>query len=507
MANTFELTINDNIWTDAYSASGTLSTSSPIAVHNKHSGNIILSFTSAAPSGDSPDSVFIREGGTRFFDSGVEGLWIKIPEVRGYSNSAKVVVYNPVEVEYAPSASVDLSSGLGKGINLDAWGVSKITQDMSIMHGMFTYNVPVDKWYEELNGVERVPTNATSVNGKLSLTAGATLSDKTYLRTFRNPRYQPNRGHLYSSSIFLPNKTQSGIRDFGSFTEESGYFFRLKSDGNLYACRVERTGVSTFNTIEELITGLPSGFDVEKGNIYDIQIQWRGVGQYKFYVGDPSTGTSKLVHTMSLLGTLDQLSTYNPANPIGFRCENLGDNVEIQCGCVDVSTEGGQQEGASYGSISTESNSGSVSISGFNQPMIAIRSKTSVSGLINTRDTLALLASAYADQRCVIRVWSTRDFTAITENDQSWSDFRDGHLEYIVYDVPSVSTEMTFDTTKADLIFGARVDQDQTYATSALFEGRTDIYLTPGDMFIFTMHRETGGSTSAGVTFEFAEEI
>ena len=66
---------------------------------------------------------------------------------------------------------------------------------------------------------------------------------------------------------------------------------------------------------------------------------------------------------------------------------------------------------------------------------------------------------------------------------------------------------MTFDTSKATLIFGSRVNQDTAYSTSALFEGRTDIIQTPGDIFIFTMHRETGASCNVGVTYEFAEEI
>ena len=52
----------------------------------------------------------------------------------------------------------------------------------------------------------------------------------------------------------------------------------------------------------------------------------------------------------------------------------------------------------------------------------------------------------------------------------TWVDFRDGHLEYIEYDNPDVTTPLTFDTAKAELIFSSRVDQDQSYTTSALFE-------------------------------------
>ena len=184
----------------------------------------------------------------------------------------------------------------------------------------------------------------------------------------------------------------------------------------------------------------------------------------------------------------------------------------MQFGCVDITAEGGKDNGKEYGSISINNTSGQVAISGFNVPIIVVRSKSIVSTLINTRDTLALLASAYADNKAFLRVWATRDDTAITLNDQVYSDFRDGHLEKVVYDLNAdgtalVGTAMTFDTSKADLIFGCRVGQDSTYSTSALFEGRTAVYQTPGDIFIFTMHRENGGALNCGVTFELAEEI
>lgn len=390
------------------------------------------------------------------------------------------------------------SSSKDKKYLSDAWGRSKQVFDNSILHGMFTYNVPVSKWRELHNGVEQSSFSAaTSVDGMLRLTSTSTFNEKRSLLTFRNPRYQPNRGHLYSSSIFLPDKNLSGIRRFGYFTSESGAFFELTNTG-LYA--VTRSTVSGITTDNRVL--VPSDdFDVEKGNVFDIQMQWRGVGNYTFYIN------LKPVYTFEYLGTLDNLSTYNPANPISFESINDGDEVLIYCGCVDVSSEGGDNMGGTYGSIGVPNSSGQVSITGENIPIIAIRSKLQVDGKINTRDTLALLASAYGDQRAMLRVWVTRDFSAINEEQQSWSDFGDGHLEYIVQDEPDVSTPMSFDTLKAQLVFTSRVNQDETYATSALFEGRTDVYLTPGDMFVFTMHRETGAGMNAGVTFEFSEEI
>lgn len=383
-------------------------------------------------------------------------------------------------------------------LGYDAWGRSKSVKDHSILHGMFTFNVPITVWKEYFNGTERVPTNATSEDGKLVVTSGGTLADKTTLDSYRNPRYQPNRGQLYSTSGMFQSPSASGNRRWGVFTEENGAFFSLES-GTLYA--VVRTTTTGGGTVEDknAIT-LPAGIDLSKGNVFDIQFQWRGVGGYKFFIN------LEEVYHINYLGTLTELSMTNPACPVAFEAENDGDEVEMHFGCVDVTSEGGDVNGKTYGSVSIGNNDGQISVNGYNQPVVAIRSKLTVGGLRNTRDTLALLASAYADQRCMFRVWATRDFTAITDGTQTWSDFGDGHLEYLEID-PGAGTTATFDTTKAGLIFGCRVGQDQTYATSALFEGRTDIYQTPGDMFVFTVHRETGGSANVGTTYEFAEEI
>ena len=391
---------------------------------------------------------------------------------------------------------------IGKNeLGFTAWGVSKVSNDNSLFHGMFTYNVPVATWYERINTVVQSSfTNTSSVDGALKVLAGATLNDVTNLRTYRNPRYEPNRGFIYSTAGWMINADTALMnRSFGVGTYESGVFFRLESGVLKGVIRTTESLVTTEDTVVLDTTGI----DLSKGNVFDVQYQWRGVGSYVFFLN------LKEVGRFSYLGTRTSLTMYNPTVPLFFESENLGDNDAMYFGCVDVSSEGGKDNGKTYGSVSTDATSGQITFPGggsYNTPAIAIRSKVTVGGLINTRDTLALLASGYTDQRCFIRIWETRDFTAITDGTQTWTDFGDGHLEYVQYD-PSAGTPITFDTTKATLVLGGRIYRDQTYSTSALFEGRTNIYQTPGDMFIFTLHRETGGSFNGGVTYEFAEAI
>ena len=395
------------------------------------------------------------------------------------------------------SAKVELAKN---DLGYDAWGKPKVTIDSSLFYGMFTYNVPVTVWFETINGLVNntgVFNNSSSLNGKLNLRSGAGASDVVYLRTFRNPRHEPNRGHIFSTSVFLPSPTALGIRRWGYYTAESGSFFELTSVGLYGVIRTTLLGVTSDNRFLIDTTGI----DLSKGNIYDIQMQWRGVGDYNFIIN------KKIALTVELLGTETELSMYNPANPIAFECENTGAEVVLQSGCVDITSEGGKDNNKHYGSISTSNISGQVAITGFNIPVIAMKSLGTVNGLINTRDTLFLLVNAYADQRALVRIWQTRDLTAITENDQTWKNFGDGNLQYIEYDNPDVTIPMTFDTAKAELIFGSRIDRDQAYTTSALFENKTSIYMHPNDMYIITIHRETGQVCNVGASVEFAEEI
>ena len=380
----------------------------------------------------------------------------------------------------------------------DAWGRAKSVQDKSLFHGLWTVNIPLSIWYERVNDVVQTGfTNCSSVDGALVVTSGATLNDKTNLRTYRSMRYEPNRGHLYSTAAIIEAPTAAMRRDFGIFTNENGVFFRVTSSGLQGVVRTTRT---VGGTVEQTVALDTTGIDLSKGNIFDVQFQWRGVGNYVFYINNQEVGRH------SFLGTLTELSMSNPSLPVAFESENLGANNKMTFGCVDVTSEGGADNGKTYGSIGVSNESGQLSLTGFNTPLLAVRSKATVNGLINTRDTLALLLSAYSDNKSFVRVWVTRDWTAITENTQVWEDFGDGHLEYIEYN-PDAVTPMTFDTAKAETVFGCRVPQDGTYSTSALFEGRTEIYLTVGDMFVFTLHRENGGAHNGGLTFEFAEQI
>ena len=213
------------------------------------------------------------------------------------------------------------------GITLDAWGRQKVINDYSVLHGLFTYNVPNRLWEENAMDAALAYTPlastgvlATSEDGALKLSSGTTANNGCALMSKRHPRYQPNRGHLYSTAGWFPTPHADGYRKWGlmcgclSDTRRSGVYFELEGDGaswSLYAV-LRSYGITRERTdITEL---LPSGFDPSVGHLYDIQYQWRGAGNYKFYIDQV------LIYEMDLLATLSALTIWNPAMSIAFEC-------------------------------------------------------------------------------------------------------------------------------------------------------------------------------------------
>jgi len=280
-------------------------------------------------------------------------------------------------------------------ITVDAWGIPKVSIAHSLFHGLFTFDVPVSQWML-FHGATQV---YTSTNIKSTQSAGEVTANAAQpLVTLQGrdcPRYQPNRGHLLSTALWCPNKTNNGLREWGVATTENGAFFRLKADGLLYV--VVRSGNTEIG--EALVdTSLIVGFDVQKGNVYDIQYQWRGVGNYKFYVN------LKLVAVFNFLGSLTALSMQNPALPAYYKSTKTTQDVSMFIGCVDISSENGNndrlQPRVAYANISRN---------GTDVPVISIHNPLLINGQTNTRTIYPTRIGFSCDKKAIFKIFRHRD--------------------------------------------------------------------------------------------------
>ena len=386
---------------------------------------------------------------------------------------------------------------LGTGdLTEDAWGIQKVSLPYSLFHGMFTFDIPAKMWFMYEGGTQvYTSTNIVSTNGAAVLTTSAGKT-ALILESRLCPPYQPNRGVLFSTAVWCPSKTATGcVREWGVQTSGSGVFFRLKSDGLLYAVR-RSVGVEV---AEEVITTTGvSGFDVQKGNIYDIQYQWRGVGNYKFFINNV------LVHTMSLLGTLTALSMSNPALPIVFKASTADAgvaNCAIHIGCADITSENGSITEEQWGSAYAEN----VATNGADKPVLVLHNPLLIGAMVNTRTAHLRTSSFNNTKKCTFKIWRTRSAGDITG--ETLVAGYGGKYSYIQSD----STNMNAGAVRATAVTVANLEFIYAVTVEAAVRSAQDfpishleLNLVRGDYIVVTNDSVNGVSD---VVFGWGEEI
>jgi hypothetical protein len=382
---------------------------------------------------------------------------------------------------------------LGTGdLTEDAWGVQKVSLPMSLFHGMFTFDISPKMWFMYENGTQvYTSTNIVSTNGAGVLTTSAAKT-ALILESRECPPYQPNRGVLFSSALWCPSKTADGVREWGVQTSDAGVFFRLKANGLLYAVRRSLT----VEVAEELITTTGvSGFDVQKGNIYDIQYQWRGVGNYKFFINNV------LVHSMTLLGTLTALSMSNPALPASYKATRTTADVALHIGCCDITSENGKETDEEAASAYASA----VATNGADIPVLVIYNPLTINGKVNTRTVHLHSIGLNNTKKCTFKLWRTRSAGDITG--ETLVAGYGGKYSYVQSD----STDMNAGAVRATALTVANLEFIDAFNVEAgvgvqheFPNGHVELSIVRGDYLIVANNSING---SSDVVIRWGEEL
>jgi len=448
-------------------------------------------------------SYHFRDDGTLMIEDGVDIVGIRDdPSVTTSPTFANIPAFIDASIASASSTNsgltdtqlratpVPVTMGTGE-LTTDAWGIQKISIPHSIDHGMFTFDISPQLWFMYHNNTQvYTSTNIVSSGGAGVLTTDVT-NTTLRLESRLCPRYQPNRGHLFSTALWCPSKTADGVRNWGLGTTENRVHFRMKADGKLYAV-LKSAGAETYE--EEIDTSGVTNFDVQKGNVYDIQYQWRGVGNYFFYIN------LTLVHTINQLGTLTALSLANPALPQLFECIRTTANVSMSIGCADTTSENGDRTMEHY----TSAYSQAVATNGANKPVLVMRNPLQINGATNTRTIMITWVRVINDKKCTFKVWRTRTPAAITGATYKAV----GNGSYTETDSTNMDATAVRATavTVASLEFVAAITVEANVSSEIMLSDHNHIEfaMVRGDYLVITNDSTTGTSNCI---VEWGEEI
>jgi len=388
----------------------------------------------------------------------------------------------------------------------DAWGRSKAITDKSLFNGLFSFDVPASQWKElQWDGSDYIEkpafVNATSVEGSLHLTTSANVGENTELRSKHHHRYQANRGHLYSSSIFLPNPNAQSTRRFGLMLPCNGVFLELVGTGSSYTLNLVVRN-HFVDTPYDITSFIPAGVDLSKGNLFDIQMQWRGVGDFTVFINQ------ERIFTTSELGLRDKVSIENPSLPVGFELINDGDESKIVCGCVDVTSEGGSGVQARYASFSTGESL--VSTPAASSAVLAIRMPYKINyggnDVCYSRDAILNQVSTFCKDEATVAIYGGRAVNLTALPALTWETRPDTHIEFLVGGTGS-ALDTAFQTDKASLggMVFLRQEKDFLVRTANPNPEATELRLTANDYLIIVV--DPDAATASGVTIEVSEQI
>lgn len=397
-------------------------------------------------------------------------------------------------------------------LGYDAWGRPKVITDYSIFNGLWTFSVDNRVWlqYNDIGAgyIEQTAIDnnlVKSTNGYLQVTGNSTTD--VLLTSKRNPRYQPNRGYLYSSAVIVPDPIFVGTRQFGLITLDNGIFFEVVGDSTNYILNiVRRTSIAGVLSEErvDITANLPAGFDISKGHVYDIQIEWRGVGNFYIYID------LTLVYTFNLLGTLTGMSVSNPAMPVGWVCkDSVGVNdLILIAGCVDVTSEGGTIANKQYTSINTGTTLLSTTNAGVGILALRLLETITYDGqpVRYTRDmVLKKFITFCKDEAFTIlstaRLLHTPNLLALA----GWTTSPSSLYEFRTNSDGALDTAYQLDKASMVDIYTTRTEKDFSIEHEMPDSEVTPFFLTGGDIVIISI--KSDAASKAGANMELSEEL
>jgi hypothetical protein len=324
----------------------------------------------------------VRTSGFLASDSIVEGGFVK--EIQRVSLSSSTgsafTEQNPLHVEFSNYSS-----------QLDAFGRLRTSTPQVLGYGSFEYGRNAF-WVETAVGGSGAVADLPN-ESSISLTPGSgTINHYAYAQTRVHHRYVPGRSQLVRFTGLFGTPTANVRQRAGYFNDRNGFF--IEYDGTtLYFVRRTYTGGSAVDTrvarsawTDPLDGSGPSGLTIDfttKTWLCWIDMEWLGVGRYRFGFASPTTG--ELVTCYAAAGTnvlaLPYMTTANL--PVRYEIYNTAAaaaTITMKWICYSVDTEGGDEGNLPIQNSVDSGTTATALASGSYRPILAIRADSVVSG-------------------------------------------------------------------------------------------------------------------------------
>lgn len=332
--------------------------------------------------------------------------WV-IPENENYLNELGkdgwelLHVYN--QHAYMKSSAVGTIVSGSLNASVDAFGRGRVSEPFTLGDYKHTYGIE-DLFINKLNGDGAITNNVNRASVTLSaVTSGsyAIHQSKMY------HHYMPGKSQMVLSSFVFGAPVSGSTKRVGYFDDYNGIFLEQDATGSLQLVirsatngtgsiteervKQENWNVNTFNNSDITL-------DVTKTQLFYVDFQWLAVGRVR--CGFVVKGVSVIAHVFDHTNSFDVAYMQNPSLPV--RCQiinSVAASSSMEQICSTVASEGGYAEAGQAFSVSNDTFRSLPSASTL--PILAIRLKSSVSGLPNRGFIRIQEAATFTDQQTV----------------------------------------------------------------------------------------------------------
>jgi len=274
-------------------------------------------------------------------------------------------IYDALIDKYRPLQASDF---VGGGAGADAFGRQRVSNPEMIFNSKQVFdNQPLywDDAQESGSGTSSTYSNNTASS---TLSVSASTAGKRTRQTFMRFNYQASKSQLiFITGILKASGGGSGIiTRMGYFDDNNGLFLECNAGTINLVRRTYVTGAAVDNLIPQSSWNLDKmdgtgsskiTLDFTKTQIFMMDFEWLGVGRVRF--GFNVAGITYYVHELSAANSLTTVYMSTPNLPLRYQIINDGTGVasSINCICSAVISEGGREEVATNGYISTANTS------------------------------------------------------------------------------------------------------------------------------------------------------
>lgn len=399
----------------------------------------------------------------------------------------------------------------------DGLSRNKCFQDFSLFSSSWSYGVNPAMWEEMIyDKTDPDPTNQTvtpifgftnvvSEEGMNVVKSGTVLDIGTICQTKQTFKVQPNRSQMFSAHVSCDNASYVGYRAWGVSTIQNGVLFRLIGDGENWDLRISRR--RDFLVLNEIsITDyLPDGFDPEKLHKYTIQYTG-GSGIFHFFID------GLYIYKYQINNTEEKFPFIDSALPILFDavCNETGVEVQVACGYIDISTEGGITPKTLNSIIYTGDALLTLGAAAYDTALLALYVPRYIRyneiDYFYTRGCLGDKLVTWTRDESLTKIFLFRDVAAPNLSGLTWVDINNSYVKQVIGgNLSALDTAFQADKAYGQLIIAEYADLDEKNIITNPSKN-SDYYITPGDIIVVSVRSIGAANVKSSASLYFSEE-